>query len=252
MAERDLKDITAPEAEEGPAPLTVPELRDPRLRSAAVLIQRLQENPHAANSRAGAVHALEAVMDMVRGDIPELDWLALLAPLDQLHAALRNLDAGDHPAMLEPVKRSGRAPANTMTLKMKAMVAITVDCLCDLDDSATPLIKRRQRACAEIADVLGECGIKPQRAGAKDQRGIGTVTARTVRGWFDEVMQAAKNSPLARSYNSLRELNKWSPVQQREAMLAIFGDALPAPELAIRWRRARLSFLRAWIEGFST
>ena len=250
MADRAAEDITAQKPEEATA-RAMP-LRDPRLRSAAVLIQRLQENPHAPYTRAAALHALEAVTDMVRGEIPELDLLALLAPLDHLHAALRNLDAGDHPAMLEPVKRSGRAPSNATTLKMKAMVAITVDCLCDLDDSATPLIKRRQRACAEIADVLTECGIKPQRAGAKDQRGIGTVTARTVRGWFDEVMQTAKNSPLAHSYNSLRELNKWSPVQQREAMLAIFGDALPAPELVIRWRRARLSFLRAWVKGFST
>ena len=250
MADRDPEDITAQKPEEATA-RAMP-LRDPRLRSAAVLIQRLQENPHAPPTRAAALHALEAVTDMVRGEIPELDLLALLAPLDHLHAALRNLDAGDHPAMLEPVKRSGRAPSNAMTLKMKAMVAITVDCLCDLDDSATPLIKRRQRACAEIADVLTECGIKPQRAGAKDQRGIGPVTARTVRGWFDEVMETAENSPLARSYNSLRQLNNKSPVKQREVMLAIFGDAPPAPELAIRWRRARLSFLRDWIEGFST
>ena len=250
MADRAAEDITAQKPEENTA-RAMP-LGDPRLRSAAVLIQRLQENPHATYTRAAAIHALEAVTDMVRADLPELDWLVLLAPLDHLDAALRNLDAGDHPAMLAPVKRSGRAPSNAMTLKMKAMVAITVDCLCDLDDSATPLIKRRQRACAEIADVLTECGIKPQRAGAKDQRGIGTVTARTVRGWFDEVMQTAENSPLARSYNSLRQLNNKSPVKQREVMLAIFGDAPPAPELAIRWRRARLSFLRDWIEGFST
>ena len=250
MADRDPEDITAQKPEENTA-RAMP-LGDPRLRNAAVLLQRLQENPHATYTRAAAIHALEAVTDMVRADLPELDWLVLLAPLDHLDAALRNLDAGDHPAMLAPVKRSGRAPSNAMTLKMKAMVAITVDCLCDLDDPDSPLTKRRQRACAEIAAVLAECGIKPQRAGARDQHGTGPVTARTVRGWFDEVMQAAKNSPLARSYNSLRKLNNWSPVKRREVMLAIFGDAPPAPELAARWRLARISFFRAWIEQLST
>ncbi len=245
MADCEADDSTAPKAKEAP-------LRDPRLRAAAALIERLQGNAHAANTRGAALHVLEAVTEALRAEIPELDWLALLTPLDCLQSALRDLDAGGHPAMLAPVKRSGRAPADAMMIELKARVAAMVDCLCGLDDRASPLTQRRQRACREIAAVLTECGVTPQRAGARDQRGIGAVTPRTVRGWFDEAVQAPKSAALARRYNSLRELNKWSADRACDAMLAVFGHALPASELAVRRRRAELSFLRAWITDLST
>lgn len=246
MADREAEDSTAPKAARA-----MP-IRDPRLRYNAEILHRLQETPSPPNTRAAALHVLEAVRDMLRNEIPQLDGLGLLAPLDHLHAALRNLDVGGHPAMLQPDKQSGRAPADPMMIELKARVVVTVDRLCDLDDLAVSLTKRRQRACEEIASVLAECGVQPQRAGAKDQRGIGLVTARTVRGWFDEVAQSAKNSPLVRAYNSLLEPNHLSLVERREIMLAAFGHALPAPELAARWRRALLSCLRSWIEVFST
>ncbi len=230
-------------------------LREPRPPNTAVLFRQLQENPHVPASREAAVYALDAVMAFARDEIPALDMLALLAPLDNLAAALRNLDDGGHPPLLRPVARSGRAPADGMMIRLKALAAITIDRLCAIDDPSEPLTQRRQRAYGEIADVLARRGIMPQRAGAKDKRGIGAITARTIRGWYDEVMQVAKSSPLRRQYEKLKENSRWSRAQMEATgalMREAYGDLHDAAAHPARWRAACLSFFRVGLREFST
>ena len=101
---------------------------------------------------------------------------------------------------------------------------------CDPEDSTAPKAKE-----APLRDP------RLRAAAALIERLQGNAHAANTRG-----------AALARRYNSLRELNKWSAERACDALLAVFGHALPAPELAVRRRRAELSFLRARIADLST
>jgi hypothetical protein len=124
--------------------------------------------------RAGAIMALDAAWRFValfRGPRAEL----LFQPILDLQAALRNLDEGGVPAMLKPIRRSGRAPSTDTHAALWGYAAGTVR---RLTESGISLGDARKL----VAEALVELGVRPER-------GKEPITDRTVRSWCEKVSE---------------------------------------------------------------
>ena len=101
----------------------------------------------------------------------------LAVPLSALENALWKLDEGITEALLKPAQRAkgGRPPASLLRQEFIGMVAYTVEHLCHLGYSLA-------EAHAEVARDL-------TRVGVKTDRGSDRITARTVRGWCEQVSE---------------------------------------------------------------
>jgi len=144
---------------------------------------------------------------------------ALAMPLSALESALWALDEGITEPLFKPVRRAkgGRPRASQLRQEFIGTVAYTVRRLCDF---GCPLSK----AHTEVATDL-------KRVGAKTDRGSNQITARTVRGWCDEVSEdVGRHSAAARCYDGL----------MADRRTAAFGR-LP-PEVAIKALRQRLVY----------
>ena len=98
----------------------------------------------------------------------------LFLPLLHLQDALRNLDEGSVPPMVvKSVRRPGGAKSTDARSALRRYVAGTVGRLVEAN---VPLEKAHRR----VAGDLVKLGVRPER-------GSSPITARTVRGWCEEV-----------------------------------------------------------------
>jgi hypothetical protein len=115
-----------------------------------------------------------------------------MMPLAELESALWALDAGITEPLLKPVRRAraGRPRASQLRQEFIGMVAYTVRRLCDLGHTLAS-------AHTEVAADLRHIGVKTDR-------GSDRITARTVRGWCDEVSEdVGRHYPAARRFDLL-------------------------------------------------
>jgi hypothetical protein len=97
----------------------------------------------------------------------------LFLPLLRLQDALRKLDEGTVAPMLKPVRRGGRTMSTDARAALRGHAAGTVE---RLVEAGLPLEVARTR----VAEALKELDVRPER-------GSSAITARTVRGWCEEV-----------------------------------------------------------------
>lgn len=116
----------------------------------------------------------------------------LTMPLAALESALWALDQGNTEPLLKPAgqARSGRPKASRLRHEFIGTLAYTVRRLCDFGYTLS-------RAQMEIAADLRHIGVKTD--GGSDR-----ITARTVRGWCDDVSEdVGRHHPAAQRYDLL-------------------------------------------------
>jgi hypothetical protein len=116
----------------------------------------------------------------------------LASPLAALESALWALDEGITQPLLRPAgsARSGRPRAPELRQEFIGMVAYTVRRLCDFGYTLS-------KAHTEVAADL-------RRIGATTDWGSDRITARTVRGWCEDVSEdAGRHYPAAQRYHAL-------------------------------------------------
>jgi len=170
----------------------------------------------SGNQLDGAYLALVAVYAFL-GLFRTTSFQGLAMPLAALESALSALDEGITEPLLKPARRagSGRPRATQLRREFIGAVAFTVRRLCDF---GYPLAKAHTEVAADL-----------RRVGVTTDRGSDQITARTVRGWCDEVSDdVGRHSPAAQRY---------------EALMAAPGNSafgrMP-PELAAKALRQRL------------
>jgi hypothetical protein len=138
-----------------------------RLREA-----RAEFDQEGEGGRRGIVNALGAYWTFItlfRTPLAE----SLHVPILRLQEALAMLGQGRTEPMLKAVKRRGRAPSGPAYRGLKGHAAVTVQLLLQVGLA-------RGDAHRAVATQLRQLGVKPER-------GSGTVTATTIRNWYDEV-----------------------------------------------------------------
>ena len=128
--------------------------------------------------------------------------------------------------MLKPTKKTGRTRASAMRASLIGGVAFTVKRLTETGMSAPT-------AYETVARILKAEGVMPARGGA------GTITARTIRGWCEEVsVDVGLHNEAAQTYADLINdprgtFTKGSPPEQARIILL---DWLTATAKKIRAR----------------
>jgi hypothetical protein len=116
----------------------------------------------------------------------------LTLPLAALESALWALDEGITEPLLKPARRArgGHPRASQLRQVFIGTVAYTVHRLCDFG--------------YQLSNAQTEVAADLKRIGAKTDRGSDRITARTVRGWCEEVSEdVGRNSPAAQRYDEL-------------------------------------------------
>jgi hypothetical protein len=148
--------------------------------------------------REGAIHAVESVLKFLEGLTPIRSY-RLHAPLVELFNALMNLDDGEVRPILKKARRTGRGRASAVRESIKGAVAFTVHAL-----HATGL--QTPAAHKLVASAVQKQGVMPER-GRKQE-----VTARTIRGWCEDV--AADVSRRGEAAQTFDLLQKECPLQK--------------------------------------
>ena len=131
----------------------------------------------ASTQRSGAVDALPAIVEFL-SRISSRDDLGLQLPINSLISALMCLSDGKVLPILEPIRRSGRSRDSIAKEGAKGLAAAIVKRLCDMGLAVDEAYER-------VAGVCRKVGMKAGRKGAPGQ--TGEVTARTVRGWCEDI-----------------------------------------------------------------
>jgi len=148
------------------------------LEQAVFSLQDKLQEASLLEGRPGAIDALFAVAEFLsvissRGDLQHQ------RPINELISALISLDDGKVLPMLKPVHLPGQSKNSVAKESAKAMVVFVVKRL-------TGMGLDRNSAYKKVARVCRQAGVSPGRKGGKNQ--IGTeMTARTVRGWCDDI-----------------------------------------------------------------
>jgi hypothetical protein len=129
----------------------------------------------AGNQLDGAYLSLVAVIGLISLFEP-VRREGLFVPLAALESALLGLGEGIVEPILKPSqkRKDGRSPSPGLNREIRGAVAYVVQRLCDFGCS-------REDAFNAVAADLKRIGVKPDR-------GSGSVTNRTVRGWYEKVM----------------------------------------------------------------
>ena len=146
----------------------------------------------------------------------------LQVPILTLQDALAGLNNNAVAPILKPVPRRGRSPSNVMHAVMRGHAAATVTRLMEIGFG-------RGEALSEVAKVLAQIGIRPER-------GSGVVKASTIRNWCNEV-----SSDVWRHGEAARQYDCWVTRPQEH------DKNLEMPKEA----RARypLATLAAWVQS---
>jgi hypothetical protein len=122
--------------------------------------------------RSAAFYALAAfwmfIVAFERGSSERLE-----RPIVHLQDALVGLNEGRVSPIVKPNRRAGRAPSSHTQATLRGYAVATVKFVMDIGLSRTD-------AHDQVARVLAKLGTRAER-------GSGTLTARTVRNWCDEV-----------------------------------------------------------------
>ncbi len=139
--------------------------------------------------RSAAFYALAGYWMFVTAFRPALNE-NLQVPILTLQDALAGLNNNAVAPILRPVPRRGRSPSNVMHAVMRGHAAATVTTLMEIGFG-------RDEALREVAKVLSQIGIRPER-------GSGAVKAGTVRNWCNEV-----SSDIGRHGEAARQYDYW-------------------------------------------
>ena len=170
--------------------------------------------------REGAIHAVETVLKFLEKSGP-IRSHGLHVPLAALFNALMNLDDGVVLPILKKARRTGRGRASAMRESIKGAVAFTVHGL-----HATGL--QMPAAHKLVASALQKQEVKAERG--RDQG----VTARTVRGWCEDVAaDVSRHGEAAQTYDGLiadpdlRVITKGLPPKEaRKGLLGLLAELL--------------------------
>jgi len=170
--------------------------------------------------REGAIHAVESVLKFLEGLTP-IRCYGLHAPLVELFNALMNLDDGEVRSILKKAPRTGRGRASAVRESIKGAVAFTVYAL-----HATGLPV--PAAHKLVASALKKQGVTTERG--RDQG----VTARTVRGWCEDVAaDVSRRGAAAQTYLGLIAdldlrvvTNGLPPKEARKGLLLLLAELL--------------------------
>jgi hypothetical protein len=174
---------------------------------------------NGAYSSLVAAIAFLSLFGPVRGE-------GLFVPLAALESALWALGEGVVEPIFKPPQpaKTGRARSPDLHQQLKGATAYVVRRLCDLGHA-------RSEAWKVVAADLRHIGVKPDR-------GTGHVTARTVRGWCEEVAaDIGCHGTAAKRYHQL---------------LAHPANKVPdriSPEEAKSWLRSRLRLFATAVVG---
>jgi hypothetical protein len=170
--------------------------------------------------REGAIHAVETVLKFLEKSGP-IRSHGLHVPLAALFNALMNLDDGVVLPILKKARRTGRGRASATRESIKGAVAFTVHGL-----HATGL--QMPAAHKLVASALQKQEVKAERG--RDQG----VTARTVRGWCEDVAaDVSRHGEAAQTYDGLiadpdlRVITKGLPPKEaRKGLLGLLAELL--------------------------
>jgi hypothetical protein len=168
-----------------------------------------QSNANAG--REGVIHSVETTINFFSLFAPVI-LSSLHSPLAVLHDALMNLDDGRVLPLLKPSKKTGRPRASAMRGALIGAAAFTVKRLTETGMQAATAHK-------VVAHKLKSMAVRAGRGRA------GTMTARTIRGWCEEVnADVGRRGEAAQTYDHLisdprGRNNKLTPVQARSALL---------------------------------
>ena len=172
------------------------------------------------NGRDGVIHAVESVLKFLEKSGP-IRSHGLHVPLAALFNALMNLDDGVVLPILKKARRTGRGRASATRESIKGAVAFTVHGL-----HATGL--QMPAAHKLVASALQKQEVKAERG--RDQG----VTARTVRGWCEDVAaDVSRRGEAAQTYDGLiadpdlRVITKGLPPKEaRKGLLGLLAELL--------------------------
>jgi hypothetical protein len=172
------------------------------------------------NGREGAIYAVESVLKFLEKSGSVLSY-GLHAPLVELFNALMNLDDGEVRPILKKARRTGRGRASAMRESIRGAVAFTVHAL-----HASGLQMPDARSL--VADALQRQEVKAKRG--RDQG----VTARTVRGWCEDVAtDVSRRGEAAQMYDRLMGdpdlrvvTNGLPPKEAQKGLLELLAELL--------------------------
>jgi hypothetical protein len=142
--------------------------------------------------REGVIHSVETVLKFLSRFGPVISS-SLHAPLTVLFDALMSLDDGKIAPLLKPARTTGRAPASAIRQSLIGAAAFTVTRLTETGMHAPAAHKA-------VAKTLKSAGIKPARGRNA------TITARTIRGWCEEVSaDFGRRGEAAQTYDLMLE-----------------------------------------------
>jgi hypothetical protein len=173
--------------------------------------------------REGVIHSVETMLKFLSLFGPVISS-SLHAPLAVLFDALMNLDDGRASPLLKPAKKTGRSRASAMRASLIGGVVFTVKRLTETGMSVPAANKT-------VAHTLRAEGVKPARGRA------GTITARTIRAWCEEVSaDVGRHGEAAQTYDGLindpkGSLTEGSPPKEARTVLL---DRLTATAKRIR------------------
>jgi hypothetical protein len=162
----------------------------------AYLFQELRKATelHQSNTNAGregAIHSVETTIKFLSLFAPVIS-LRLHAPLGVLCDALMSLDDGKALPLLKPAKKLGRMRASALRGSLIGGAVFTVKRLTETGMKAPA-------AHQAVASALKRVGIKPARGRAEK-----SITARTIRGWCEEVsVDVGRHGEAAQTYDLL-------------------------------------------------
>jgi len=140
--------------------------------------------------REGVIHSVETVLKFLQLFAPVISS-ALHAPLAVLFDALMSLDDGRALPLLKPANKTGRPRASAFRGSLIGAAVLTVKRL-------TEVGMKTPAAHEAVARNLKGAGIKPARGR------VGAITARTIRGWCEEVSaDVGRNGEAAQTYDLL-------------------------------------------------
>jgi hypothetical protein len=165
----------------------------------------------AKAGREGVIHSVETVVHFLSVFAPVISS-RLHAPLGVLYDALMNLDDGKVLPLLKPAKRTGRTRASALRASLIGAAVFTVKRLTETRMEA-------RNAHKAVANTLKGLGVKPARGSA------GTITARTIRGWCEEVSaDVGQHGEAAQAYYYLMndpkgsDINELPPTEARDVL----------------------------------
>jgi hypothetical protein len=188
--------------DEGPSAASVDDqfLRDARLLLAlkrAALIKHStdagpDESAEPARDRVAAMQALAGVIDYLSVDCKFAAWLG---PLEQLAAALMQVEEGHKHPLLMPEAQGNRQRDHMFQTTVKGRAAAAMELWIDAGQS-------KMGAATEVADALkeAECRLK----GRADK----FIKAETVASWRNAVIGRAPPSPARNVYRKTLNLAK--------------------------------------------